>query len=209
MAVTRKSDARERILSAAYDLFLRRGVRGVGIDEIIEQAKVANATFYRHFKSKDDLVRAFLERREQLWTQGTIVAQAASRSRTARGQLLAVFDIFDEWFQRPDYEGDPFITVLLEMGPEHRLGRAALERLDTVRSTICRMAQRAGLEAPEEFARSWQLLMKGAIITARMGDRRAGARARQLGLLLLEHRERLGDEGSRAEDLLAQGALDR
>jgi AcrR family transcriptional regulator len=59
------SPARERILESAYDLFSQRGIRGVGIDEVIERAAVAKATLYRHFPSKDDLVLAFLARREE------------------------------------------------------------------------------------------------------------------------------------------------
>ena len=60
--------ARERIVSTAYALFTRRGVRAVGIDEIISQSGVAKATMYRHFPTKNDLVLAVLQRREQLWT---------------------------------------------------------------------------------------------------------------------------------------------
>ena len=145
MPKKRESNARERILSAAYELFSQRGIRGVGVDELISRSGVANATFYRHFPSKDDLVRAFLERREELWTIGTIVRQAASRQDTPKGQLLAIFDIFDEWFQRPDFEGDPFITILLEMGPSHPLGQAAVEHLDTVRGVVQHLAEQAGL----------------------------------------------------------------
>ena len=146
---------------------------------------MANATFYRHFPSKDDLVRAFLERREELWTLGTIVAQAAARAGQPEGQLLAIFDIFDEWFQRPDFEGDPFITILLEMGPNHPLGRAALEHLDTVRSVVQGLAMQAGLREPDSFAHSWHILMKGAIITARMGDLLAAQRAKEMGKSLI------------------------
>ncbi|MDT5225825.1 MAG: hypothetical protein QOG19_3232, partial [Mycobacterium sp.] len=62
--------ARERILGAAYELFSRRGIRAVGTDEVIERAGVARATLYRHFATKNDLVLAVLDRREQLWTHG-------------------------------------------------------------------------------------------------------------------------------------------
>ena len=189
MPKKRESNARERILSAAYELFSQRGIRGVGVDELISRSGVANATFYRHFPSKDDLVRAFLERREELWTIGTIVQEAASRQDTPKGQLLAIFDIFDEWFQRPDFEGDPFITILLEMGPSHPLGQAALEHLDTVRDIVQRLAVQAGLRNPDSFAHSWHILMKGAIITARMGDLLAAQRAREMGRSLIHQFE--------------------
>src|SRR5262245_2460527 len=111
--------ARERILSAAYDLFSRRGIRAVGTDEVIERANVAKATLYRHFATKNDLVLAVLARREQLWTYGLIEAQSRKRGKTPEEQLLAIFDVMHDWFQRRDgYEGCSFINVLLELGAD-------------------------------------------------------------------------------------------
>ncbi|HLT67125.1 MAG TPA: helix-turn-helix domain-containing protein, partial [Microbacterium sp.] len=141
MTETPKQGARERILEAAYDLFSRRGIRDVSVDEIISRSKVAIATFYRHFSSKDQLAEAFLNRREQVWTSELIVAEAAKRSDEPVQQLLSIFDIFDEWFASEDFEGDSFVKVLLEMGPEHPLGRASIAHLNTVRSTIREIAE--------------------------------------------------------------------
>src|SRR4051794_7216875 len=108
------SEARERVLTAAYELFSRQGVRAVGIDTIIARAGVAKMTFYRHFHSKDELVLAFLQRREQLWTHEWLETQVESRAATPRDRLLTIFDVFDEWFQRDDFEGCSFINLLLE-----------------------------------------------------------------------------------------------
>src|SRR5215216_3744521 len=94
---------RERVLETAYELFSRRGIRAVGIDEVIDRAGVAKATLYRHFPSKDDLVLAFLERREERWTRGLVEAEARKRGATPEEQLLAVFDVFDEWFRGQDF----------------------------------------------------------------------------------------------------------
>lgn len=187
MTDSSRSDARERILAAAYDLFSQRGVRDVGVDELIARSGVANATFYRHFASKDDLVLAFLQRREQLWTIGTIVKQALDRDGTPREQLLAVFDVLDEWFRRRDYEGDSFVNVLLEMGSGHPLGRASLRHLNTVWQMIETRAEAAHLRDPESFAHSWQLLMNGSILGARMGDTDAARRARDMATGLIDH----------------------
>lgn len=186
MTDSQRSDARERILAAAYDLFSKRGVRDVGVDELIARSGVANATFYRHFSSKDDLVLAFLERREQLWTVGTIVQKALECDGAPREQLLAVFDVLDEWFRHPDYTGDPFMNVFLEMGPGHPLGQASLERLNTVRRVIQQRAEAANLTDPESFARSMQLLMKGSIMGARMGDADSALRAKKLAGWLID-----------------------
>jgi AcrR family transcriptional regulator len=178
---------RERILDAAYQLFSHRGVHDVGIDELIERAGVAKATLYRHFRSKDDLVLAFLEQREQLWTYGWVEAEARRRGETPEGQLLAIFDLFDEWFQRDDFEGCSFINALLEIGNlDHPIGRASADYLENIRSVVRTLAQEAGLRDPEAFALSWHILMKGSIVQAAEGDRDAAKRAQALGRLLIE-----------------------
>jgi AcrR family transcriptional regulator len=128
-----KPDARERILDTAYELFSRRAIRDVGIDEVIEQAGVAKATLYRHFPSKDELVIAFLERREERWTLAWVEAEARQRGSTPEEQLLAIFELFDEWFHREDFEACSFINVLLEMGPAHPAGQASVRHLASIR----------------------------------------------------------------------------
>lgn len=108
------SAAREDVLDAAYELFSQKGIRAIGVDAIIAQAGVAKATFYHHFPSKDDLVIAFLQRREQLWTREWFEAEVNQRGATPQARLLAIFEVFDEWFQREDFEGCPFLRTLFE-----------------------------------------------------------------------------------------------
>jgi AcrR family transcriptional regulator len=181
-----KPDARERILDTAYELFARRGIRDVGIDEVIERAGVAKATLYRHFPSKDDLVMAFLERREERWTVAWVEAEAKRRGTTPEDQLLAIFELFDEWFHREDFEACSFINVLLEMGPEHRVGQASVRHLASIRSIVGGLAEEAGLRDPASFAHSWHILMKGSIVAAAEGDGEAAKRARSMARLLIE-----------------------
>jgi AcrR family transcriptional regulator len=184
-----KPEARERILETAYELFSRRGVRDVGIDEVIERAGVAKATLYRHFPSKDDLVIAFLELREERWTLAWVEAEAKRRGATPEEQLLAIFELFDEWFHRDDFEACSFINVLLEMGPAHRVGQASVRHLASIRSVVARLAEEAGLRDPESFAHSWHILMKGSIVSATEGDAEAAQRARSMARLLIgQHR---------------------
>jgi AcrR family transcriptional regulator len=182
--------ARERILAASYDLFAARGVRDVGIDEIIADSGVAKATLYRHFPSKDALAIAFLQRREREWTHGVMSAGIAARSDHPEGRLLAIFDLFDQWFRRDDYEACPFITVMFEMGPTHPVGAAGVGHLAEVRTIVRGLAAEAGLREPEEFAHSWHILMKGSIVSATEGDREAARRARSMAHSLVEsHRQ--------------------
>jgi AcrR family transcriptional regulator len=182
--------ARERVLDAAYELFSRRGIRDVGVDELIETAGVAKATLYRHFPSKDDLVVAFLERREERWTFDWIEAEATRRGATPEQRLLAIFDLFDEWFHRADFEACSFINVMLEMGADHPVGRASIDHLGNIRDVVLRLAKEAGLRDAESFAYSWHILMKGSIVAAAEGDADAARRAQAMARLLLEqHRK--------------------
>jgi AcrR family transcriptional regulator len=189
-AVSLPVTARDRILASAYDLFSRKGVRAVGVDEVIARAEVAKATLYRHFASKDDLVLAFLQEREQVWTKDWVEAEARRRGDTPEDQLLAIFDLFGEWFQREDFEGCSFINLLLEMNDrETPIGRASAVHLANIRSIVRGLAEEAGLSEPEQFAHSWHILMKGSIVAASEGDRDAARRAQAMGrLLIAQHR---------------------
>lgn len=185
------TSARARILDAAYDLFSARGIRGVGVDEIIERAGVAKATLYRHFASKDALAIAFLQCREERWTLGLVEAEARRRGANPEEQLLAIFDVFDDWFQGDDFDACSFINVLLEMRWDHPLGVASIEHLRNIRTVVAGLADEGGLVDTEELAHSFHILMKGSIIAASEGDRLAAPRAKAMARPLIEaHRPR-------------------
>ena len=179
-------DARERLLTAAYELFATQGVQAVGVDAIIERSGVARQTMYRHFGSKQDLVLAFMERRERLWTEQWLQAETARRAQDPREQLLSIFDVFDGWFRTPGFEGCSFINVMLEHPAEsHPLHQAAAGHLANIRGFLTGLARRAGIQDPEGFARQWHILMKGSIVAAGEGDQDAAQRGRQIGEALL------------------------
>jgi AcrR family transcriptional regulator len=180
------SAARERLLAAAYELFAEQGVQAVGVDAIIERSGVARQTMYRHFGSKQELVLAFLARREQVWIHDWLISEVHRRAPTARERLPAIFDVFDEWFRQPGFEGCSFINVMLEHPDEHHpLHRASAEYLARIRTFLAGLAAEAGIADPDSFAREWHLLMKGSIVSAGEGDRDAALRAKRLGALLL------------------------
>jgi AcrR family transcriptional regulator len=179
--------ARDRILDTAYDLFSQHGVRAVGVDRIVAESGGAKMSLYRHFPSKDDLVLTFLQEREQRWTNEWLRAEAEQRGDTAAQRMLAIFDVFGEWFVVDDFEGCSFINVLLEFDDrEHRVRQATVEHLRNIRSFLRELATEAGATDPDALAHQWHILMKGSIVAAGEGDRLAAGRARQIGQLLLE-----------------------
>ena len=178
---------RARILDAAYDLFSRSGVRAIGVDTITAEADVAKMTLYRNFASKNDLALAFLALREERWTVGWVQDEVLRRASTPAGRLLAIFEIFSEWFARDDFEGCAFVTSLLEFEDrDDPVRQACVLHLANIRAFVCELATAAGVEDPERVAAQWHILMKGSIVAAHEGDRDAALKARELGELLLE-----------------------
>jgi len=185
-AVDRSRSGRDRILDAAYGLFSRAGVRAIGVDTITAEADVAKMTLYRNFASKNDLALAFLAMREERWTRGWVQAEVQRRATTPAGQLLAIFEIFSEWFAREDFEGCAFITSLLEFDNHANPVRGAcVTHLANIRAFIGELATAASVGDPERFAAQWHILMKGSIVAAHEGDADAAMKAREMGLLLL------------------------
>lgn len=183
---SRSPSARERIDRTAYELFSRYGVRAVGVNTIVARSGVAKKTLYFHYPSKEKLALAFLERREELWARAWLQEEVKRRGRGPTDQLLAVFDVFDSWFHRRDFEGCTFLKVLLEHeDPAHPLRRSTEAHIRTVRDFLRQLAEEAGVPDPEGFARQWHIVMMGSIIAAYAGDRDAARRARKLGVLLL------------------------
>jgi AcrR family transcriptional regulator len=181
-----EGEPRERLLSAAYDLFCRQGVRATGVDRIVAEAGVARMTLYRNFRSKDELVRAVLDRREELWTRGWIEAELEKRGGAPEEKLLAIFDLFDEWFRREDYEGCLFIGCLLESHDRtSAMGTASAVQIARVHELLRGLTEAAGAADPDALAAQWQMLMAGSIVLAMQGNVDAAGPARDAGALLL------------------------
>src|SRR6266568_1705371 len=182
----RAASSRERIDRTAYELFSRHGIRAAGVDTICARSGVAKMTLYRHYPSKDDLALAFLRRREELWTRSWLQQEVERRAHKPAERLLAVFDVFDKWFRRSDFEGCSFIKVLLEHGDRgHPVRKAAEAHIETIRAFLTGLAADAGVRDADAFARRLQMVMMGSIVAAYAGDRDAAQRAKEVGLLLL------------------------
>jgi hypothetical protein len=121
-------------------------------------------------------VIAFPERREERWTLAWVAAEARRRGTTPEQQLLAIFELFDEWFRRDDFEACSLIDVLIEIGPAHA----------SIKTVVGRLAEETALRDPAALARSWHLLMKGSIVAAAEGDAEAAQRAQSMARLLIE-----------------------
>lgn len=160
------SDARERILEAADQLFYRDGLRAAGIDTVIAEAGVAKMTLYSHFKSKDELIAEYLRRRDDsvcVWFEGA-VARYAEKSGDWLG---AIFDALKEWFRAPDFRGCAFINATAELPDPAHPGRAAIAGHNTRFTALIAEALKKTRERdPEAVASTLVMLIDGAIVAA-------------------------------------------
>ncbi|MFE2070897.1 TetR/AcrR family transcriptional regulator [Streptomyces sp. NPDC059467] len=177
--------ARERLLSAANELFYAEGVQSVGIDRIIEHAGVAKASLYNTFGGKEQLIRAYLDSRHAKLTERLL--RGVNGADTPRERLLAVFDAQAALFVEDDYHGCAFVAA----SAEAKHGSAIEEASDTyrawVRALLTDLARDAGAPDPEALGRQLHLLYDGGGVSARMDrDPSAGAVARQAAAILID-----------------------
>ena len=152
--------ARERILLTAHDLFYHEGIRAIGVDRLIAESGVAKVTFYRHFPSKNDLIREYLEFRHQRW-----MAWFVGSLQRHGDSLKAIIPALSEWFSDPGFRGCAFINSVAELGavmPEiiEITQRHKLDMTSAILNLLPRARNRA------KNAQAIALAIDGAIIRA-------------------------------------------
>lgn len=161
-AVDVRRTARERILDTAAELFYREGIRAVGIDTIISRSGVAKMSLYRNFASKDDLVRACLERNaeQHLAWWDRVVARYPGQPKE---QLAGLFVALGHWIGHPKFQGCPFTNAAAELrDPANPARMLALAQKRAVRDRLRGLAVAAGAADPDRLAGQLHLLMEGA-----------------------------------------------
>jgi AcrR family transcriptional regulator len=184
-ATMRRPPARERLLAAADELFYEHGVHTVGIDRVIEHAGVSKASLYKVFGSKDELVRAYLERRHASRRERMLAA--IDRYETPRDRLLGVFDVLTASSAAPGFRGCAFVNASAESEPGGSVEAASDESRAWLRGLLTELAVAAGVADPSGFARQLAMLYDGAMVAARMDrDPSAAAAARAAAAALLD-----------------------
>ncbi|MGV9611779.1 TetR/AcrR family transcriptional regulator [Nocardia xishanensis] len=180
------TQARQRLLTTAEDLFYAEGVRAVGVDRLLQESGVGRASFYRHFASKDDLVVAVLEDRDRRWLDW-LRESVEARAATPGEAPLAVFDALAERFARKDFRGCAFINTMIEVADRDSAAHRVADRHKRrVIEYLGELLTAAGRSDADELASEFALLVDGAIVTAvREGTPDAAERARAIARRLL------------------------
>jgi len=172
-ARTTELSPRERLLAAADELFYAEGVHVVGVDRIVERAGVAKASLYSIFGSKDELVRAYLERHFRGRQQR--IASILAAYDTPRERLLGVFSEVEELLAGSQFRGCKFISAAAEARPGDASEVVAEDYRAWLRSMFTDLAEAAGASDARQLGRQLALLYDGAAVAARMDTDRRGA----------------------------------
>jgi AcrR family transcriptional regulator len=171
-----RSSARERLLTAADELFYAEGVHVVGVDRIVERAGVTKATLYNTFGSKEDLVRAYLD--QHMRRRQERVARILAANDTPRKRTLAIFAEIEELLAGSKFRGCRFIMATAEARPGDTSEVVAEEYRAWLRSVFTDLAEEAGAADAKQLGRRLLLLYDGAAVAARLdSDRDATAGA--------------------------------
>jgi len=186
-APTRPSAARQRILDTAFRLFYAHGIRAVGVDRIIAESGVAKATFYKYFPAKDDLVVAYLDTVDGIWSQQLHDAAEAAGTAPA-DQLVGMYDALGSACRRDGYRGCAFINAAAESEPGTPVHDRTLTHKTAVRDWVRGLAADAGAADPDLLARSLTLLLDGGLASGSVDglpDAPAAAKEAALALVTL------------------------
>ena len=158
--------ARDRLLAAAGDLFYHRGIRPVGVDEVVAAADVAKMSLYRSFASKDELAAAYLRRRDALyWQAWDEVAQQHPGAPAAK--LVAQFRALARKTARAGWRGCPFTNAATEFPePDNPARQVAEANKRELRRRLRDLAREAGARDPDGLADQLVLLFEGAYASA-------------------------------------------
>jgi len=178
--------ARDRILDAAFGLFYARGIRAVGVDLIIAESGVAKATFYKYFPAKDDLVLAYLDQVDAVWS-GQLHDAAEAAGPDPADELVGLFDALGTACRRDGYRGCAFINAAAEALPGTSVHARTVAHKAAVLAWVTGLATDAGAPDPRGLARSLTLLLDGGLASGALdADPDAAARAGQSARVLVD-----------------------
>jgi AcrR family transcriptional regulator len=165
-----KTSMRDRLVDAATELFYAEGLRAVSVDKVIERAGTTKVTFYRQFKSKDDLVVAHLELRAQQERDAVNGAREAGGGDPDRVfQLLA--GGLGALACEQGFRGCPFINAAAEYPDRESSVRKTVDTHRTWwRETFLSMVEPWKLEDPSGVADDLMLIRDGAMVAGYLDD---------------------------------------
>jgi AcrR family transcriptional regulator len=182
------SSRRQDLIDTAIDLFNERGFHGVGIEAVIDKAKMSKKTLYTYFRSKEELILASLRHYDGVF-RNDFMARVEKASPTPEGRLLAVFDVAEAWFSQNNFFGCLFISAASEYPDlDSPIRQASYEFKKLMRLYMLSLCDQLDVISPQSLASELSLLFEGATVTAQIsGEPQAAQVAKKAAKTLIDH----------------------
>jgi AcrR family transcriptional regulator len=166
-STTNAMDPRERILETACRLFYTQGYNSTGINQVIDEAKVAKASLYQYFPSKEDLLAEYLRITAQ--ETNNDLRAIVDKQKTVKDKILSVFDFLMKQTRQPDFNGCEFLNIVSEVPKDNKVIRGIIKKQkDNIRKLFTEIL---AAEGKEDLADQFYLLFDAALISGRVyGD---------------------------------------
>ncbi|MGV8913687.1 MAG: TetR/AcrR family transcriptional regulator [Rhodoglobus sp.] len=164
-----RAPAKGRILDTANELFYQDGILNVGVDRIIAQSSVTKATFYKHYRSKDNLILEYVKSRRA--AAEAQVQSIIEQTTSPHDAVLGLLEGVAAELTKHDFRGCPFLNVVAEVpDPAHPVRRLIAEHRDWYNEALYELMRGAGHPFPGDAADELMLAKDGALAGGYAGD---------------------------------------
>ena len=183
----KRAQKRDHLIEVATELFNRCGYHASGIDRVIAEAGVAKTTLYRHFRTKEDLIVAVLQRIDALHREG-LRAAVDQLAHEPKQKILASFDVLEDWFRGKTFYGCPFMSAASEYNERNSpVFQEVVLHKRLMIAYFEELARAAGLDDPTRIGEEINLLHEGATAVAQVnGDPSTARRAKAMAARLID-----------------------
>jgi AcrR family transcriptional regulator len=183
----KRAQKRNHLIEVATELFNRCGYHASGIDRVIAEAGIAKTTLYRHFRTKEDLIVAVLQRIDAQHREG-LRAAVDQLAHEPKQKILASFDVLEDWFRGDSFYGCPFMSA----ASEYNVRTSPVFQVVVLHKRLMiayfeELARAAGLDEPARIGEEINLLHEGATAVAQVnGEPSTARRAKAMAARLID-----------------------
>ena len=168
-----KTDTRNKIIETASALFYQKGYNLTGINEIIKESGIAKATLYSHFKSKEDLLIAYLDAKDAELLKN--IKAFCDNKPKGNQRLVGVLEFLDQFFNQDHFNGCWCIRSVAEVPKENRRIRSKIKQnkrlfLKFLRQLVQDNRPELNYERQKQLTNELYLLYEGALTESHIHD---------------------------------------
>lgn len=163
-----KLPVKERLVETASQLFYEKGYNRTGINEILEKAEVAKASMYQHFRSKEEICLAYLQRMDEQFIME--LKEYLNKKAAGKERVIGLFDFLKEFYYRDGFRGCWCLNTVSEIPKDDEQINGEIKKQKNSFRAFIQKLVRENLQVDNEkrLADRLYLLYEGAIVESQV-----------------------------------------